>query len=798
MSRRSLSPSRPTGSILGQIMCGLILRGLIPRGQITFGVIPRGLITCILVLCSSQARADGDSSAFRKVDFDPSFGPCLFSEIQALRDDFAPEVRFRGPSPLDGGGVLGPCAFFLVTGITPPNVLGFNETAQYQNGGTPRDPETILFDPPTNFVQVKVGAFIEVGYPVTLTAYDANGAVVGTDTTALDPFTQTLVVEGGGIRRAVLSAPGARYIADDFRYGDSAGNDLQVDAPELRITVPVGSETTRDILLTNGSAHDMELFVWPRQIEEATQSERESEVGSGTGSGSRDSALASARGAGNDGPVSALKPWFRARQLETLPGRIDLGPGSAGNLQTLARDPLPERDVPMIGRYDRYLGRNADPAAPKVLVFTEPDPISYVPETDLDQALRSLDLPYSVIYGGAYNLYTELLVDEGPWDLVIFDHQFANFYEPDYAIYDRLLEYVQSGGRLIMSSWLAGERPDHPLWEALGFRFGESFIDPQPVYWTDDEPRFETAPNDVPDFSTLGDYYVIDGHQIERLEGAITLARYSGSTLAGSGPGVGSETGVGSKTGVGSEAGVGSETGAGDDTDNSAAIVLANDGRTIFRAFNDGSNASDLDGDGLFDTYELWRNLLVQMVGERRPWFGFTEELDLSAGASGAVSVSVDATDLTPGTYTVDLEVWTNESAFRTYPVRVLIDVVPETASAEPISAPSTIPASAGFVVSPNPASGPTNIQLRGLTSETGLVGSLGSVLTAGGFEIEVLDVSGRRVRTLRGVQQDGSGSVSWPFDGRADSGELLSSGVYWLSARTENGTVRGELQILR
>ena len=114
MSRRSLSPSRPTGSILGQIMCGLILRGLIPRGQITFGVIPRGLITCILVLCSSQARADGDSSAFRKVDFDPSFGPCLFSEIQALRDDFAPEVRFRGPSPLDGGGVLGPCAFWLL------------------------------------------------------------------------------------------------------------------------------------------------------------------------------------------------------------------------------------------------------------------------------------------------------------------------------------------------------------------------------------------------------------------------------------------------------------------------------------------------------------------------------------------------------------------------------------------------------------------------------------------------------------------------------------------------------------
>ncbi|MEZ4650498.1 MAG: FlgD immunoglobulin-like domain containing protein [Candidatus Eisenbacteria bacterium] len=706
-------------------------------------------VPCLLLISSTVAHADGDSSAFRRVDFDQSFPPCLFMETEALRDEFAPEVRFRGPSLLDGGGILAPCAFFLVTGITPPNVLGFNETAEYESGGVPRDPQTILFDPPTNFVEARVGAFIEVGYPVTLTAYDANGAVVDTDTAALDQFTQRLVVEGGGITRAVLSAPGARYIADDFRYGDSAGNDLRVETAELRITLPAGAQTTRAIGLTNDSAHDMELFVWSRQIEEAA---------------------AGARGAGG-ASVAAIAPRFEATQFERLPGQLSFGPEATGNLRALARDPLPERDVPMIGRFDRYLGRNADPTAPRILVFTEPDPISYAPETDLDQAIRSLDLPYTVVYGGV-SYFMGLLVDEGPWDLVVFDHQFANFYETDYVLYDRLLEYVQSGGRLIMSSWLAGERPSHPLWNALGFRYGEAFIDPQPVYWTDDVPRFESFPNDVPDFSTLGDYYVIDGHQIERLQGAVSLARYSGNT------------------------------GAGGDTDNNAAIVLANEGRTIFRAFNDGANISDLDGDGLFDTYELWRNLFVQMVGETRPWLGVTEVLDLSAGADGTVGISIDASALTPGDYIADLEVWTNESAFRTYPVRVLVEVLPETASAEPLFDDSPLASSFRFVVSPNPAVGPARIHLQGTTSETApgtvLAGALGSALDLGGLEIEILDVSGRRVRTLRAPEPDGSGSVSWAFDGRTDSGELLSSGVYWLSARTERGTIRGELQVLR
>ena len=537
---------------------------------------------------AGPAAADGDADTFRRLAFDDLPLYCLFSETAALRDEYADRgVRFRGPGPADGGGVLSTCAFFLVTGISPPTFLGFNQTAEFADGGVPRDPQTILFEPPVQFAQLDAGAFIEVGYPATLTAFDDQGAVVDTSTIALDEVAAPLLVMAPIIARVELSAPGARYIADDLLYGESAGDDLVLEPDSLAVALAPGAAASRTVTISNTSNHDLELFV------------RELSAGG-----------------------------------ETAAGPVEVVVGEAAPQQNL----IPEIPSRLMQRHQEV----PHPTAPRILVFTEVEPLATTPDSDLDQALRSLDLPYTAVYGGnVASMFLPALAG-ATWDLVIFDHQVAFLYEPDLAVYDALLSHVDGGGRLIMASWQIGDRPDHPLWPTLGFHWLASYTTPQPVYWTGAEPRFFAVPDDVPRFTELAEFYNIDGHRIEVLPGTTILASLEDSERAGP---------------------------------DAAAMVLANDDRTLFRAFMDGNNICDCDADGRLDTVELWRDLVIQMLGEDMPWLATAAEGVVPAGGQLALEVRLDATDLAPGTAGATLLLRSNEAVFSTYTLDVRLEV---------------------------------------------------------------------------------------------------------------------------
>ena len=92
------------------------------------------------------------------IDFDDSAEPCGFSETTALRNKYSAQgVVFSGPAALDGGAILNECSFFAVTGHSPPNFLAFNINGFMFDGGIPRGPETLVFDPPVSYVQVNAG-----------------------------------------------------------------------------------------------------------------------------------------------------------------------------------------------------------------------------------------------------------------------------------------------------------------------------------------------------------------------------------------------------------------------------------------------------------------------------------------------------------------------------------------------------------------------------------------------------------------------------------------------------------------
>jgi len=548
------------------------------------------LVTALLCVASTlapvPAQGDGDAGTFERLRFDGLPIYCLFGDTVALRDEYVDRgVRFRGPGPQDGGGVLGTCSFFLVTGISPPSFLAFNATASYSDGGVPRDPQTILFEPPVSFVQGNVGSFIEVDYPATMTAYDQGGTVVGETTVLLSPVASPLLVSAPGISRVEVTAPGARYVLDDLLFGESPGGDITPLPSTLSVSLQPGATATRTLTLHNAAGHDIDFFV--RELSEP--------VGSALG------------------PVGYVE-------------------GDEVPLDNLTAD-----------RADTSLVRHQateSPTEPRILVYTEGEPLATVPETDLDQALRSLGFPYTAYYNSISTGFIPALQQD--WDLVIFDHQAVFLSDWDLAVYDALLTRVAGGGRLVMTTWQIADRPDHPLWTALGFRWLEDYTRPCPVAWTEAEPAFFSVPDDVPEFSELGDYYAIDGHRIETLPGVSVLAALETSDPALSGE---------------------------------AAMVLSNGGRTLYRAFVDGNNVCDCDLDDRFDTVELWRDVVIQMLADDVPWVGAPDEGTVPANGQLDLELHLDASILEPGTYRAALELRTNEAVFSTYVVDLELEV---------------------------------------------------------------------------------------------------------------------------
>jgi hypothetical protein len=91
-------------------------------------------------------------------------------------------------------------------------------------------------------------------------------------------------------------------------------------------------------------------------------------------------------------------------------------------------------------------------------------------------------------------------------------------------------------------------------------------------------------------------------------------------------------------------------------------------------------------------------------------------------------------------------------------------------------------PVSSAANVWPNPFAGSTRIGF--------------SLQRAGAYTVEVFDLAGRRVRTLRG--ESAAGPVGVRFDGRDDDGRYLASGSYLYRITTGANELRGRLSVVR
>jgi len=93
------------------------------------------------------------------------------------------------------------------------------------DGGTPRSPETLLFDPLVSLVEVMAGSNTDQGQLLTLTAFGPDGDLVDEDSLTLTPELQAVSVAGGSIREVVISGPGT-FVLDDLAFVEAA---IEVD-----------------------------------------------------------------------------------------------------------------------------------------------------------------------------------------------------------------------------------------------------------------------------------------------------------------------------------------------------------------------------------------------------------------------------------------------------------------------------------------------------------------------------------------------------------------------------------------
>ncbi len=173
----------------------------------------------IVVILAGAGVTSGASATL--IDFDGTGAPNLFNGTTALRDLYAGlGVNFDGPGPLDGGAILNEGGNFGVGAFSGTDFLAFNNGATLMDGGTPRDPEEILFDDLQASVSIYAAGGVWDAATFRMDAYDQLDQLVDTDTVSGGNWAQLLVSHPGGIARVVLTeiAKVQSFVYDDLEF----------------------------------------------------------------------------------------------------------------------------------------------------------------------------------------------------------------------------------------------------------------------------------------------------------------------------------------------------------------------------------------------------------------------------------------------------------------------------------------------------------------------------------------------------------------------------------------------------
>ena len=220
-----------------------------------------------------------------------------------------------------------------------------------------------------------------------------------------------------------------------------------------------------------------------------------------------------------------------------------------------------------------------------LLYVTEPDSPNYY-MTPVSNALNELGINFYLTFE---QNYLNLSLYKYTWELVIVD---MPYFSMDF---DYFINYIDGGGRLIMSTYRVDDFPTHPLWSRLGFAFDQDQPDKSSLYIWDTTHAIFNIPVDygATRFDPFRDYND-EGDLLMVYPNATSLAGYTAS-----------------------------------ETENNTNIVLGNGGKTLFNGYLIDQFTGDLDDSTYADNFELWVNEIAFM------WAQITAESPGTPGIPG-------------------------------------------------------------------------------------------------------------------------------------------------------------------
>jgi YVTN family beta-propeller protein len=278
-----------------------------------------------------------------------------------------------------------------------------------------------------------------------------------------------------------------------------------------------------------------------------------------------------------------------------------------------------------------------------ILVYAN-NPAHPAPNTLIDQALQTLGLGYTAHYNWDWFGFENDLIN-GTWDMVLVGDDDST---PPPSTLNALNNYVLGGGKLIIHVRNLFSNPSAQLWSSVGFSYYDTVYPPPPPveWWEPFHPAFN-VPEEVPELTAPNNpgYYVFGQHG-NALEGFEAIAGYTD-----------------------------------DPTVNQTALIIGNEGRTVFKSFLDIQGGADLDGDAKVDAVELWINLISGIqtgFASDVPWLS-ENPITGTVGTDSAqiVDVYFDSTNLQPGEYYAQLSVLNNDPISPTVSVPVTLTVQP-------------------------------------------------------------------------------------------------------------------------
>jgi hypothetical protein len=241
----------------------------------------------------------------------------------------------------------------------------------------------------------------------------------------------------------------------------------------------------------------------------------------------------------------------------------------------------------------------------KVLIYTDDAFSANFYESPACRALNSLETDFYLTFTDEYFNYSLIT---GSWELVIIN--LVNYGFAD-SVFDNVINFIDAGGHVIMSSYIVSADPTLPIWDIFGFEYASQFPDNDPFYvWDTTHPIF----NDPLDYdATLFQpftFYIDDGDLLTVYDNATALAGYTSSESA-----------------------------------DNAVIVLRNDKQTLYNGFIIDELSGDNDFNGFEDRIELWTNEIKYMLKQALPTPGGIPGYDFSI-IIGAIFVSLSLISL--------------------------------------------------------------------------------------------------------------------------------------------------------